>query len=66
MSGRKQNQLKLDLHPSWINQDFIEKLKSSDFQLIVRYFVINTPDKGTSARGVEIAEYGIADENDLF
>lgn len=66
MSGKKQNQLRLTKTPTWIIQDNIEFLKKPDFQLIVRFFVINTPDKSTSARGKEISEYGITNEGVFF
>ena len=66
MSKQKLDLLKLDKVPTWITQDNIEKMKSNDFQQIVRFFVINTPDKITSARGIEIAEYGYDDEEELF
>ena len=66
MSGKKLDQLKLTKTPTWINQDNIEKLKSADFQRFVRFFVINTPDKITSARGKEVSEYGYTDEEVLL
>ncbi len=66
MSKQKLDLLKLDKVPTWITQDNIEKMKSDDFQQIVRFFVINTPDKITSARGIEIVEYGYDDEEKLF
>ncbi len=62
----KQESLQLNKTPDWVNQDNIEFLNKQDFLLIVRFFVINTPDKKTSARAKIIIDYGIENESVLF
>jgi len=65
MPNKKLDLLQLDNPPKWITQENIDYLKKPDFQMIVRFFVISTPDKETCARGKEISEYGY-EEDKLF
>lgn len=66
MAGKKLDLLKLNNPPEWITQENLELTQKPDFQRIVRFFVINTPDKKTCARGKEISEYGYDEEDKLF
>ena len=63
----KENALRIDKTPKWINNNNTEYFKSDRFQKMFRVFLLSVPNKDLSARGKPIAELKLMKtEEELF
>ena len=66
MGKKKRDTLQLDKNPTWVTKGDIKNFEKYEFQRIVRFFVITPPDKKISAKGKELSEYGVTDEDKML
>ena len=56
---RAVNVISIDEMPSWISTKDISLIDRQKYAKLLRFYILNTPDKAKSARGKRISEYGI-------
>ena len=62
---RAVNVISIDEMPSWISTKDISLIDRQKYAKLLRFYILNTPDKAKSARGKRISEYGI-NESDFL
>ena len=58
--------VKVDRSPTWITHENKDFFKKDRFRDIFLFYVLFTPEKDASARGIPLEQYGWDSENELY
>ena len=62
---KETNVISIDEMPSWISTKDVNLIDRQKYAKLLRFYILNTPDKAKSARGKRISDYGI-DESEFL